>query len=89
MTADTEHLCSTRLDKTPPAEAGTPADAQTPDTPTWLERLRQEFPHWGIMRPSSRGLWLAMSKGITLRAPTPAELRDKIRDAGGDRRTPA
>jgi hypothetical protein len=59
----------------------------TADAATSLARLRREFPRWGIMHPSPHGLWLAVfGKDITLRAPSPAKLRDKIHDAGGDRR---
>lgn len=80
MTADTEHA--------PVEYDAARTDAGTwADTGTGLEWLRREFPHWGIMRPSPGGLWLAVcGKDITLRAPTPSELRDKIRDAGGDSR---
>jgi hypothetical protein len=74
----------------PPYDAGRTAPCAptslhtTPDTSTFLAKLRCEFPHWGIVHdPFTPRWWALRGAGIALRAATGIELRERLQAATG------
>jgi hypothetical protein len=57
----------------------------------FLRRLRREFPVWGIVADTRRGVWLAVRGkalgGYTLQGRNGVELRERLLAATGDVRS--